>query len=148
MIPELPKKNKNTYKADKTERLKNAVSDLAQIRETVTQLNVGNKLQVTQMYSSHATCSWWFTSPSGRNHTPIGVCYTWHHFLLQPRGDKCTTLNLMQVINIIQITACRGNPSKPFQLPTPFETMETFWSPLPVEESQHCSLLTSALLPF
>lgn len=142
------KKKTNTYKAHKTERLKNAVLDLAQIRETVTQLNVGNKLQVTQMHSSHATCSWWFTSPSGWNHPPVGVCYTWHHFLLQSRGDKCTMLNLMQVINIIQITACRGNPSKPFQLPTPFETMETFWSPLPVEESQHCSLLTSALLPF
>lgn len=141
-------KKKNTYNTDKMEGLKNVVSDLAQIRETVTQLYVGNKLQVTQTYSSHATHGWWFTSLSGWNPSPIGVCYTWHHFSLQQTGDKNTMLNLMQVINIIQITTCRGNPSKPFELPTQFETMETFWSPLPVEESQHFFLLTSELLPF
>lgn len=49
------RKRKATFTTNKLERFKNVASDLAQIWRTVTKLNVGNKQQVTQMYTSHAT---------------------------------------------------------------------------------------------
>lgn len=45
---------KANFSTNKLERFKNVASDLAQIWKTVTKLNVGNKQQVTQMYTSHA----------------------------------------------------------------------------------------------
>lgn len=44
-----------THCRDLRRKLKNVATDLAPISETVTALNVGNKQQVTQMYTSHAT---------------------------------------------------------------------------------------------
>lgn len=53
--PELSSGEKPLSLPTKLERFKNVASDLAQIWKTVTKLNVGNKQQVTQMYTSHAT---------------------------------------------------------------------------------------------
>lgn len=51
----LREKKLATFSTNKLERFRNVVSDLAQTWKTVTKLNVGNKQQVTQMYTSHAT---------------------------------------------------------------------------------------------
>lgn len=52
-----PELSSRENKPDKRQRFKNVASDLAQIWQTVTKSNVGNKQQVTQTYTSHATQS-------------------------------------------------------------------------------------------
>lgn len=144
----IQRRRRATFSTNKLERFKNVASDLAQIWKTVTKLNVGNKQQVTQMYTSHATqlvihLTGWLK--------PYSLWPRLHmaSFLITAEHRQTHKWSWMQVINIIlTITPCRENPSKPLSLPTSFETMETFWSPLPFEQSEHCSLLTSALLPY
>lgn len=53
----IQRRKQATFSTNKLERFKNVASDLAQIWKTVTEPNVGNKQQVTQMYTSHATQS-------------------------------------------------------------------------------------------
>lgn len=43
------------FSTNEMESFSYVASDLAQRRKTVTKANVGNKQQVTQMYTSHAT---------------------------------------------------------------------------------------------
>lgn len=51
----IQRRKQASFSTNKLERFKNVASDLAQLWRTVTKLNVGNKQQVTQMYTSHAT---------------------------------------------------------------------------------------------
>lgn len=145
IIPPPPKKNQtqNIIRwPKKAGKIWECGLRLAQIWSGVTEPNVGNKQPVTQTHSSHATpfvihLSFWMKSNSSwpRLHMPS--------FLLRARRRQThnPTHNASYQYNTHTLHHAWGIHINPLPLPTLFETMETFWSPLPYEESEHCSLL-------
>lgn len=142
--PSPPKKSNTKYNplTEKAGKIWECGLRLAQIWSRVTEPNVGNKQPVTQTYSSHATqfviyLSVWMKSNSiwPRLHMPS--------LLLRARRRQThnPTHNASYQYNTHELHHAWGIHINPLPLPTLFETMETFWSPLPYEESEHCSLL-------
>lgn len=89
-----------TFSTNKLERFRNVASDLALAWKTVTKLNVGNKQQVTQMYTSHATqlvihLTVWLKPYS------LWLCFLLPSFLITAENRQTHEWGWMQVINIM-----------------------------------------------